>query len=609
MKESEERFREASLTQSEAWYKALIRESTDMIDVLDRDGNYIYVNPSRYLDIGIEPEELIGTCCWDAVHPEDMPAVQAAFSQILQNPGKPVPVTIRIFLPDDTYIYLEVIGRNLLDDPAVGGIVINSRDVTERKLAEAKLREAAVRDRLLGEIAAHIRQSLNVEEVLRTTVEEVRQFLQTDRVLIKRIERNQENKQVCKVVAKSINPRWLSHQEGAIRDESYTQEIIALFKDRDFQAVEDVAKLKTSSNLAQYLNMYQIKAAVAVSIVVDEHMYGILMASHCSSTRCWQQLEIDFLRSLATQVAIAIKQGQLYQQTTQLNQQLLELNANLEKQVEERTVQLQQKMLELQELSRVKDIFLHAVSHDLRTPVLAALMVLNNLLKSDGSAQMAAERSDFVPVARSVLARMAQSSDRQLNLINSLLEIHSTKMQGVIVNCSPLKLSQFVLAIVTDLEPIVAKNKAVLTNLVSNNLPMVSADAIQLRRVFENLIINALKHNPPSIELTILATVEKCIGNTKLSKKELSNSSFEASGVESAIVRCVITDNGVGIKQEQCSRLFELYYQGGNTRRSTGIGLGLYLCKQILKAHGGEIGVESSLGVGTTFWFTLPLAQ
>ena len=64
---------------------------------------------------------------------------------------------------------------------------------------------------------------------------------------------------------------------------------------------------------------------------------------------------------------------------------------------------------------------------------------------------------------------------------------------------------------------------------------------------------------------------------------------------------------GVGIKSEHCASLFELYVRGSGVKRTAGVGLGLYISKQIVEAHGGEIGVESELGKGTTFWFTLPV--
>jgi signal transduction histidine kinase len=264
----------------------------------------------------------------------------------------------------------------------------------------------------------------------------------------------------------------------------------------------------------------------------------------------------------------------------------------LEQLVVQRTAQLMAQNQELYELNQLKDVFLQAVSHDLRNPVTGMLMVLNNLLLSNKQACTGPETrlpaSPTIPVSRSVLERMIQGNERQLKLINSLLEVHAAREQGVIVECSPVQLSQLARAIVAEMEPILLKNQATLKNLVSDDLPDVSADATQLWRVFENLITNALKHNPPGVHITLSATVEEAKSQSRM-------------------IRCAIADNGVGITQEQCDRLFELYYRGGNTRRSPGFGLGLYLCRQIITAHRGEIGVTSSPGAGTTFWFTLPL--
>ncbi|MEH1898082.1 MAG: ATP-binding protein [Nostoc sp.] len=220
-------------------------------------------------------------------------------------------------------------------------------------------------------------------------------------------------------------------------------------------------------------------------------------------------------------------------------------------------------------------VFFHAVSHDLRNPVLGTLMVLRNLL---------ARPEENISISRSILERMIQSSDRQLNLINSLMEAHLGEIQGVVLQRQPVQLLTVVEAAIADLEPLLEQNQAQLTNLVSADLPLVYADPTQLWRVFSNLIVNALKHNAPGLLLTINATCE-----------------YE-------MIYCTVSDNGMGISQEQSDRLFDLYFRGANIRNSVSLGLGLYLCKQIINAHGGEIGVNSALDAGATFWFTLPIS-
>ncbi len=260
-------------------------------------------------------------------------------------------------------------------------------------------------------------------------------------------------------------------------------------------------------------------------------------------------------------------------------------------------------------------VFFHAVSHDLRNPVLGTLMVLKNLLNQrvgngewgvrDADTEKSLSTSEdlpifasssfpasptppvpassSIPVPRRVLERMIQSSDRQLNLINSLMEAHVSELQGIILQRQPVKLLSIVEAAIADLEPLLLQNQANLTNLVTADLPLVNADPTQLWRVFSNLIVNALKHNPPGLVLTINATP-----------------------VHDKIY-CTVSDNGVGISQQQTHRLFELYFRASNIRNSVGLGLGLYLCKQIINAHGGEIGIDTTSETGASFWFTLPI--
>lgn len=263
-------------------------------------------------------------------------------------------------------------------------------------------------------------------------------------------------------------------------------------------------------------------------------------------------------------------------QQAELYQQVQALNASLEQQVQERTAELQQKMYELQQLSQLKDDFLHAVSHDLRTPLMGMLLVLKNLQNKPG---------ESVPLSRPVLERMVQSGERQLEMIHSLLEADSSDIHGVHLQCQPIDFAVLVRSVAEELEPLLGEHQASLVNQITLSLPSVTVDPEQIRRVFENLITNALKHNPHGIHVTLRAVVED------------------------DWLRCSIQDNGIGMTQSDCNLLFERYVRGIHARRSTGVGLGLYLCRQIITAHGGQIGATSAVGTGATFWFTLPLVN
>ncbi|HEY9750205.1 MAG TPA: HAMP domain-containing sensor histidine kinase, partial [Allocoleopsis sp.] len=227
---------------------------------------------------------------------------------------------------------------------------------------------------------------------------------------------------------------------------------------------------------------------------------------------------------------------------------------------------------------------------DLRTPIVGTLLVLENLQNK------AQNQSDGkVMISQAILQRMIQSSDRQLNLLNLLLEAHFNEAGNIRLAQQPIALATFVQGVVEDLEPLLTKNSAHLTHLIPSDLPPISADPLQLRRVFENLLTNALNHNPTGLSLTLNAT---------LCTKDIA---ALVPQTESNMICCTVQDNGVGMTQAQCDRLFERYARGNSTQ-SIGVGLGLYLCRQIIQAHGGQIGVNSTPGQGSTFWFTLPLA-
>ncbi len=235
--------------------------------------------------------------------------------------------------------------------------------------------------------------------------------------------------------------------------------------------------------------------------------------------------------------------------------------------------QLQNEIKERQKTEETLEIYLHAVSHDLRNPVIGMSMILNNLIKNS--------QGETKEVSRKILQQMANSCDRQLTLIDSLVETRQNDLWGVSLELNPLSLYEIGQQIGQEWELRLKENQATLINNFSPDLPLVNADAHHLWRVFENLLANALKHNPQGIIITFSARLE---GN---------------------YLRCSIADNGVGISETQRKKLFDRY-QRGNNNNQISLGLGLYLCSQIIHAHGGEIGIMNNDEKGSQFWFTLP---
>jgi PAS domain S-box-containing protein len=555
---------EEALQQSEARFRVVAE--TASCAFLVYQGNHLkYVNPATERITGYSREELMTLPFWELAHPDYRVLVRDRGLARQQGQTVPNRYEIKIITKsgEERWVDMTAGSAFLNGQPAA---LATAYDITERKAAEAQLQRAANRERLLSESALRIRGSLNLEDILNTTVAEVREFLQVDRVFVAQFSCNG----ACQTVAESVDPQWASVL-GWEAEPCAVEDVRQLFEQDCVRVVNNAQEVEQMPFLKEYYDRCQVQAGMGVPILLNGEMFGVLIVNQCSAPRQWQPFEVDLLKKLGTHVEIAIQQGQLYQQ-------LQTLASNLECQVEERTLELRQRMQELQHLNQVKDILLHAVTHDLRTPVHGILMVLNHL-HSRG------EESVVIP--RNMLERMIESSDRQLTLLNSLMENHTASPcpnQTLTWEC--VHLSELVEQTLATLEEPLQSNQAIVVNQIAADLPAIAADAQRLQIVLENLILNAVKHNPPGRTITLQAQV--------------------LIHAEQPILECRVTDDGVGMDTAQCDRLFQLYVRGLDNQRLTGIGLGLHRCQRIIAAHGGTIHVESSPGKGSRFSFTLP---
>jgi signal transduction histidine kinase len=215
-------------------------------------------------------------------------------------------------------------------------------DVTDRKQNELSLLRQAERERLVSAIAQRIRQSLDLDNILRTAVAEVRQLLETDRVIFGCFQPPDGMQVVAESARSDLSPILgitFSHLIAAERYEFYQQGHVFVSEDTQRTGVDPAAQ--------SVVEQYQVKALVAMPILQGEHLWGLLIAHHCQP-RSWMTADIEVMRQLATQIMIAIQQSQLYEQVQ-------EFNTRLESQVAERTEQLQQSLEFEATLKRITD--------------------------------------------------------------------------------------------------------------------------------------------------------------------------------------------------------------------------------------------------------------
>ena len=236
----------------------------------------------------------------------------------------------KIIRPDGTFRYIYTQSTLVLDNNSEAiGIFGTMLDITERKQAELAVEESRQKEHLLGLILDRINQSLNLEEILKTTVDSVRDLLQCDRVIIYRFLPGPSGIVEKESVAEGYTPIL----GNIITDPCFPNEdILEHFKQGYISIIEDVESPEITECHRDLLRLFQVKANMVLPILISQKegekqvseivVWGLLIAHHCREKREWRISETDLLRRLATQTGIAIQQAQLYHRLEQLNQEL-----------------------------------------------------------------------------------------------------------------------------------------------------------------------------------------------------------------------------------------------------------------------------------------------
>lgn len=256
----------------------------------------------------------------------------------------------------------------------------------------------------------------------------------------------------------------------------------------------------------------------------------------------------------------------LHEKISELSEAKVKLehyNLHLETIVEQRT----------QELIGSREDFVATLAHDLRTPLLAAIQTLNFFL--DGSLGTIDDKQ------RMFLDTMLHSNKDMLGLVNALLEVYKYESGQLFLCKSQQCIQELIIQTIKEVQTLI-DNKNIEVKLDINEI-RVLIDKQEIKRVIANIFGNAIKFTPRGGLITV--TLEK----------------------ENNDITLTFKDNGPGIPEEDIPHLFKRFSQGTSKKRSTGTGLGLYLSRQIVEAHGGKIWVESQLGKGSSFKFTIPI--
>jgi two-component system, sensor histidine kinase and response regulator len=464
------------------------------------------------------------------------------------------------------------------------------RSAVCQPVVEAAMGQQVEKERLLNQVTNQIRQSLDLPVILQTAVEQGRAFLNVDRLLLFQFFQS-ASPEGENLAAPSEGPESWQFQ-GRITYQSLASEQISSALDISDgcwfdQGQSSRESYRQGKNLAvenihhyyqhtpcllDLLSQSQVQAKLVTPIIVQEQLWGLLIAHQCDRPRQWQPYEQKFLRHIAEHLAIAIYQAQLYAQVQQQKQ-------TLEQRVVERTQALQEALQSVQSANRAKSDFLATMSHELRTPLTCVIGMSATLL-----------RWSLGPLSdkqRSYIKTIHDSGEHLLELINDILDLSQVEAGRATLNTSEFSLSQLArqsLQVVQD-----KAQKADVELKAQIQIPDAGdrfvADQRRLRQVLLNLLTNAIKFTPAGGKVTLRVWRE---ANTVIFQVE---------------------DTGIGIPTSQQPLLFRKFQQLDSSYRRSyeGMGLGLALTKQLVDLHQGWIGVESTEGKGSVFTVELPM--
>ncbi len=240
--------------------------------------------------------------------------------------------------------------------------------------------------------------------------------------------------------------------------------------------------------------------------------------------------------------------------------------------------ELEARQKEAERLNQLKSEFMASISHELRTP-LHTIIGFAELLEEEGEGPLNDKQKRF-------MSHIHTDSEHLLGLINDVLDLSRIEAGGLHLRTESLPLRDIIAESVNAIRPY-ADSKSVSIRIEEPIELTVWADSMRLRQILYNLLSNGAKFTEPGGEVTVSATED---GN---------------------YVKITIADTGLGIAPEECTRIFDKFYQVGFTPVGVreGTGLGLAICRQLVEMQKGSIWVESELGKGSRFYFTLPHNQ
>ncbi len=628
---------ETELVRREKYFRTLTENSLDILTILNRDGNFEYTSPSLKTVLGYDPRDVRGQSALDRVHPDDVPGVMQVLERTIQHPDQRITHQFRYRRQDGSWCVLETVCQNRLEDPEIAGIVMNARDITDRKRAEAEVRESEKQYRLIfdGSPVPMWVSDLKSSAFLEVNEAAVQHYgYSRDDFLGMTLNAIRPPDEVSKlaeflaaVVSKRLRPGlgdaglWRHRKkDGTLIDTEITWSIIS-FKGREAlltmandvteqkRAAEALEKSEASLAAAQriaHLGSWELDLTNLQDLARNElwwsdetyRIFGFEPRNVAVTNELfWQCVHPEDRRRIAEALNEVFRIKEPYDVEHRIvlpggEERIVRERAELSLDSAGQPVQLRGIVLDITERKRLEEQLRQSqkmeaigqlaggVAHD-----------FNNILTViHGHASLLLYDKNLAPAASRSAQQIAQAAERAAGLTRQLLAFSRRQ----VMQPKRLDMNQVVSNVTMMLGRILGEDIALRLNYWPQPA-LVQADASMIEQVLLNLAVNARDAMPGGGQLSIRISVAYV---------DVKYRPYHPESRSGTFVCLSVVDNGCGIAPENLRRIFEPFFTTKGVGKGTGLGLATVY--GIVKQHQGWVEVQSETDKGAAFHVYLP---